>query len=106
MTSQESEFSRYASTAVGAIEPAAATATAEVSRWLAEVSRVSRRRRKDVAELLGVSEGRVSEVLTGDGNITVAALAKYARAYGYSLTFQLVPVDEGVPPVDVAPKRR
>lgn len=45
---------------------------------------------KNLAEILGVSPGRVSQVLNGDGNIHVGTLAKYMRALGYRV--RLTPV--------------
>ncbi|MDY0911578.1 helix-turn-helix transcriptional regulator [Rathayibacter festucae] len=52
---------------------------------------------KRLAELLSVSEGRVSQVLRGDGNIMVATVAKYLRALGYTLELKPVPADAKAP---------
>ncbi|MFD3704512.1 helix-turn-helix domain-containing protein [Nocardia sp. NPDC058658] len=96
MTENDTEYARYAGTAQGAIELAAASATAEVSRLFRWLSARSGPKQKEIAELLKVSEGRVSQVINGDGNVTIAALAKYARAYGYTVTVTLTPAEPGL----------
>ncbi|NEW33790.1 helix-turn-helix transcriptional regulator [Nocardia cyriacigeorgica] len=106
MTGRETEYTRYAGTPQGAIELAAAGATAEVSRLFHRLAKTSGRKQNQVAELLKVTEGRVSQVLNGDGNVTIAALAKYARAFGYSLTFKLTPAEPGVDPLPIEQPRR
>lgn len=52
---------------------------------------------KALAKLLQVSEGRVSQVLNGDGNIHVATFAKYMRALGYKVGLTPVVEDESAP---------
>jgi len=107
MTSDDldTEYGRYAATRKGAIELAAAAATAEVSRLFHWLPRASSRKQKEISRDLEVTEGRISQVLNGDGNVTVAALAKYLRAYGYRLKFQVSPADEGVPEVPANRRR-
>lgn len=102
----ESEYARYAASSKGAIELAAAAATAEVSRLFQQVIGLSKRKQRDVADAIGVSESRVSQVLNGDGNVNVAALAKYARAYGYQVRFVLTPIDAGVQALPEVGRRR
>lgn len=62
-----------------------------------------------LADLLGVSKGRVSQVLHGDGNVHVATAAKYLRALGYEAEVSAVPVDKSAVVLDTldrsAPKR-
>lgn len=106
MTDRETEYRRYAASARGAIELAAATATAEVARLLHWMSTTSTRRQTQIADLLSVSDGRVSQVLNGDGNITVAALAKYARAYGYTTRIILAPAESGARPLPAPGRAR
>lgn len=45
----------------------------------------------ELAKKLGVSKGRVSQVLHGDRNITIDTLADYALALGCNIDFELVP---------------
>lgn len=89
------EYERYAATPKGAIELAAAEATTCVSRLVLKARLSSVLTHEDVADLLGVTESRVSTVLASDGNLTVAALAKYLRAYGYRLDITAHPIEAG-----------
>lgn len=102
----DTEYTRYARTLQGAVELAAAAATAEVSRILHRISNTSPRKQTQVADLLEVTEGRVSQVLNGDGNVKIAALAKYARAFGYKLSFTLTPAERDIPPLVLDQPRR
>lgn len=62
---------------------------------------------KALAESLGVTEGRVSQVLGGDGNIRLSTLARYLRAAGYALSIDALPADRLVKPIRKrTPKRR
>lgn len=58
---------------------------------------------KELADRLSVGESRVSQVLSGNGNIQVSTLAKVMRGLGYLLEVNAVPVDETVAPM---PQRR
>ncbi|MEU1594532.1 helix-turn-helix transcriptional regulator [Streptomyces sp. NPDC005708] len=50
---------------------------------------------KELSSLLGVSEGAVSQVLNGDGNIRISTLARYLRAMGFEPRLSADPVDGG-----------
>jgi transcriptional regulator with XRE-family HTH domain len=52
---------------------------------------------KTLSERLGVSEGRISQVLHGDGNIHVATVAKYLRALGYRLRVVPLSIEDEAP---------
>ena len=54
----------------------------------------------DLAGRLGVSKGRVSQVLWGEGDPSIATLARYLRVLGYDLRLEAVPAESSVPPVD------
>lgn len=56
-------------------------------------------RRADVAARLGVTRGRVSQVLAGRGDPSVSTLARYLRVLGYELKLEALPVEPGVPPL-------
>ena len=56
-------------------------------------------RQADVATRLGVSRGRVSQVLAEAGDPSVSTLARYLRVLGYQLKLEAVPIDPGVPPL-------
>lgn len=49
--------------------------------------------KQDVAERMGVSPSRISQLLTGDGNLRMATLARFAEACGYDLTLTATPRD-------------
>ncbi|GAB3278395.1 hypothetical protein GCM10027449_18500 [Sinomonas notoginsengisoli] len=59
---------------------------------------------KSLAELIGVSEGRVSQVLHGDGNVHVATLARYLAALGYEIEITAKPVEPSAQPLE-SPRR-
>lgn len=52
---------------------------------------------KQLAEILGVGESRVSQVVNGDGNVKLTTFARYMRALGYSVTVDVKPIDSSVP---------
>lgn len=74
-------------------ELAAARLTTQVEYLLSSMLEASVVNQRQVAERLGVTEGRVSQVLNGDGNIRIAALGRYARALGYTLKFSAEPCE-------------
>ncbi|MHA7209681.1 helix-turn-helix domain-containing protein [Arthrobacter sp. MDT1-65] len=47
-----------------------------------------------LAKALGVTEGRVSQVLNGDGNVRIATLARFLKAAGYELDLKAKHVDD------------
>lgn len=89
----ESEVEFAESTVEGRIEMAAAEATLDAVGLLNKAVRTCGLSQKEIAEALGVGGSRVSQVLTGDGNLKIATLARYLRAAGYALRLEAVPVD-------------
>lgn len=62
---------------------------------------------KELSEMVGVGESRVSQVMRGDGNIHIATFAKYLRAMGYEATLTVSIADaEARPFVEPQPKKR
>lgn len=62
---------------------------------------------KDLAELVGVGESRVSQVLHGDGNVHIATFAKYMRAMGYGAAVNVLPATPDARPfVEPRPRKR
>lgn len=51
--------------------------------------------RKELAEILGVSAGRVSQVFNNPGNLSLGSIIKYARALGMKVA--VVAYDDGDP---------
>ncbi|MFJ6374152.1 helix-turn-helix domain-containing protein [Pseudarthrobacter oxydans] len=61
---------------------------------------------KDLAKLVGVTEGRVSQVLHGDGNVHIGTLGRYMAALGYELELSAKVLDPKVPPLKMPTPRR
>ena len=81
----------------GAQGLAAADLAGQAMRLLHQALEVSELDQKALAEKLGVTQGRVSQVLNGDGNLRIAALARYLRSLGYEVTLTAAPVASGNP---------
>jgi transcriptional regulator with XRE-family HTH domain len=59
--------------------------------WYMREHKVSR---ADVAQSMGVSPGRVSQILSGDENLTLRTLAGVVSALGARVELTLRPLDE------------
>lgn len=81
----------------GAQGLAAAELAGQVMRLLEQALADSGLEQKDLAEKLGVTQGRVSQVFNGDGNMKIAAVARYLRALGYETRIAATPVFPGKP---------
>jgi predicted XRE-type DNA-binding protein len=93
-------------TDAGAQGLAAADLAGQVMRLLHQALDASELDQKALAEKLGVTQGRVSQVFNGDGNMKVAAVARYLRALGYEIHLSATPVTAGLPALPLAPRRR
>jgi len=89
---------------VGRLDMAAARLSVQTLTVLNKAVESSGISRRTLAEKIGVSEGRVSQVLNGNGNLQAATVARFLRAVGYQAQLMAVPCDEGVPPLP-SPKR-
>lgn len=81
----------------GAQGLAAADLAGQVMRLLQQALDASELDQKALAYKLGVTQGRVSQVVNGDGNMKVAAVARYMRALGYETHLAASPVISGLP---------
>ncbi|MDQ4491131.1 helix-turn-helix domain-containing protein [Sinomonas sp. ASV486] len=81
------------------LHAAAADAAIEAVSLINEAMEASGTRQNKLAELLDITDGRVSQVVNGDGNVRVSTLARFLRAAGYRLQLAAYPVDETVPPM-------
>jgi transcriptional regulator with XRE-family HTH domain len=81
----ESLYDRRASTKQGRLGLAAAKAALRVAELLNAAKTASRQSSKAIASELNVTEGRVSQVLNGDGNLHIASVARYLAVCGYEL---------------------
>lgn len=91
-------------TSEGQREMAAARAEVRIGHLLKKAFRLTGLSQKVLADRLGVSEGRVSQVLNADGALRVATAARYLRAMGYTLEIDADPASEDVP--SLKPKRQ
>lgn len=77
-------------------EFAAASAQNEVVILLDEAATVSGMTQQEVANRLGVTEGRVSQVLHSEGNLRITTLARYLAAMGFTVRIEADPVDRSI----------
>lgn len=106
MTSNEkSLIDQYQSFPRGAQELSAARLAQSVARALDSSLSASGKTAREIAKLLGVTEGAVSQVLNAEGNVRIATLGRYLRAMGYQARIEVTPIDASVPPV-AQPRRR
>ena len=89
------------STPRGAQEMAAARLALSVTAVLDEAMQRSGLPQRELAERLGLTEGAVSQVLNGDGNLRIATVGRYLRAAGFQCQLALERVSESVLSPDV-----
>ncbi len=61
--------------------------------WYMRENKVTR---GELAQAMGVSPGRVSQILSGDENLTLRTLTSVVEALGAQIDFTLRPVDEAL----------
>jgi len=84
---------------------AAADLAGQVIRMLQDALDLSDLDQKKLAKKLGVTPGRVSQVMNSDGNVRIAAVARYLRALGYEPHLTATPVEQGAPPLPLRSQR-
>ncbi|MBV5242336.1 helix-turn-helix domain-containing protein [Mycolicibacterium sp. PAM1] len=89
----------------GAQGLAAADLAGQVMRLLQQALDASDLDQKALADKLGVTQGRVSQVINGDGNMKIAAVARYLRALGYETYLAASPVISGLPALPIESRR-
>lgn len=94
-----------ASTTAGKLELAAGTGAHRAMALLSQAKEASGLSNGALAERMGVSPGRASQIFGGDGNLRVATIARALRACGFQLGFVAEPVEEKRPAIR-AQKRR
>jgi len=92
-------------TEAGAQGLAAADLAGQVMRLIHQALDASKLDQKTLSEKLGVTQGRVSQVLNSDGNMRIAAVARYLRALGYETQLIARPVAPGLPQLPLEPQR-
>jgi predicted XRE-type DNA-binding protein len=101
-----SPFEDYAATDEGARELAAVDLASQAARLIRQAIHYSPFDQRTLASTLGVTESRVSQVVNGDGNLRIAAIAKYMRALGYETQLLAHPLQEGLPELPQKPAGR
>lgn len=101
---EKSLVEEYEETDDGTQDLAAANLASQVIELIRKALEASDLDQRALAEKLGVSEGRVSQVVNGDGNLRIAAVARYLRALGYSARISAQPVDPHRP--ELPPRSR
>jgi len=94
------------STHAGANALAAADLAIQVSRMLYLALTRTGVTQAELASRLGVTEGRVSQVVTGDGNIHIATFGRFMRALGYKIELRAVGVSPDLEPIEPQQPRR
>jgi len=98
MTTREmSIIEQEMNTPEGRRELAAARGIADAADLLLESFEASELTQDRLATLLGVTPGRVSQVLHGDGNVKVATLARFLAAMGYELRLTAATAQDEAP---------
>lgn len=90
-----SEIQRLEEASKTRADLAAARLASLVTGLLEQVEMRSSALQKDVAEAMGVTPGRVSQLLSGDGNLRIATLARLLDGFGYELSLTATPRDGG-----------
>lgn len=101
---EKSVIDSYASFPRGAQELSAASLAQNVVGCLEQAKAASGKSNKELSSLLGVSEGAVSQVLNGDGNVRISTLARYLRAMGFEPRLSADSI-EGGESLPLAPRR-
>jgi transcriptional regulator with XRE-family HTH domain len=89
-------------------ELAAARLASTVGALMEQVGEATSAKYKDVAAAMGVTAGRVSQILSGDGNVRIATLARFLDACGYELELTARPKSGRGPTITLPrpPRRR
>jgi transcriptional regulator with XRE-family HTH domain len=79
-------------TPAGAQEMAAARLAVSIESMLDRTMRASGMSQADLAQVLGLTEGRVSQIMNSDGNLRVGTIGRVFRALGFNARLELDPV--------------
>jgi len=94
------------STREGRLAMAGARAAVSTVTLINQALDTSGLNRAELAAILEVTPGRVSQVLNGDGNLRVSTIARFLRAAGYRLKLTAEPADAGIAPLREPASRR
>jgi transcriptional regulator with XRE-family HTH domain len=93
-----SEYEKREATTEGRLSLAAARLALRVQEVLESAKRRSGKTSREIAAQLDVTEGRVSQILNGDGNLHVATIARFLGACGLELKVMTVPFGAATSP--------
>jgi transcriptional regulator with XRE-family HTH domain len=99
-------YEEIAATRAGSHALAAADLAIQVTRMLYLGLTRADLTQAQLAERLEITEGRVSQVVNGDGNLHIATLGRFMRALGYKIELRAVPVEPGLEPIEAQKPRR
>lgn len=92
------------STPMGRREMSVARLSLRAALLISRAFQASGMSQKELAGELGITEGRVSQVLNGDGNFRVSTIARFLAALGYDAVLEAHPTREELP--SITGKRR
>ena len=95
----KSLYEERAATPEGAQGLAAARLARQVAAMLSSAKDRVGITNRELAERVGVSEGRVSQVLGSDGNLRIATIARFLRALGYEIELVARPTAPDLPSI-------
>ncbi|WP_410794080.1 hypothetical protein [Kribbella sp. C-35] len=99
-------FERHAATPQGRLATIAAKAAFKVVDLINSAKTAAKVSNKQMALDLGVTDGRVSQVLNGDGNLRVATIARFLAVCGYELEISARPASSERPPLSQRRRRK
>lgn len=91
MAPDETELERLQADPRESASLAAARLASLVGALMESAEDRSPARQKEIAEAMGVSPGRISQLLAGDGNVRISTLARFLDACGYELSLTATP---------------
>ena len=94
------------STPQGRISASGAELAVRTVHLLGQAVHESGMTQAEIADALGVTAGRVSQVLNGDGNVRIATLARFLEATGYTAKITALPHEDGKPELPILRRRR
>lgn len=84
-------YDKFSSTLAGKLSLAAADSALSVIDLLHAAKSRSGLTSREIASRLNVTEGRISQILNGDGNLHVATIARFLGACGYRFSVEAIP---------------
>lgn len=97
VTPRRSMVEEREATPEGRVALNGARAAVKIISLLNEAFNESGISRQELAHHLGVTEGRVDEILSGDGNLRIATVARVFHILGYKLNFVLAEDSNEIP---------